>query len=171
MAYEDASLRIQFEVKGVISFQLHNKTAKPIEIDWSRVSYVDVTSEAHRVTHEGVRYIERDKPISPTIIPPLAKWTDVVVPTDYIDFENGQWNIRPLLTADLATFKGKMFSLFMPLKVGAVVKSLHFTFQIVEDPTATAAYVSEHTLTQADLKPSSCLNPILVTSGLLRMIR
>ena len=64
------------------TMSLNNKTDNPIKIDWNQVSYVDISGMSHRIIHSGVKYIGRENPQSPTIIPPTAKIADIVFPTD-----------------------------------------------------------------------------------------
>ena len=68
LKYEDAFIKIEFNIYHHIVFYLQNKTQQPIEIEWSRASFVDINSTAYRVVHEGVRYIERDKAPPPTVL-------------------------------------------------------------------------------------------------------
>src|SRR5689334_21631798 len=98
-SFEDPFIKIEFVVLQRILFKLKNKTDNPIEIDWGKVSYVDTEAGAHRVVHEGVRYIERDKVPAPTVVPPMANITDIIHPADYIDYESGSsggWKIDDL---------------------------------------------------------------------------
>lgn len=136
LSFDDNTIRILFSIsKKQISFVLQNKTDQPIKIDWNQVSYVDVLGESHRVMHSGSRYIERDKPQAPTIIPPTARIQDIVFPTDYVYYTSGKyggWTEIPLFpeAPKAKLFKGKTISVFMPLDIGGVAKNYLFTFKI-----------------------------------------
>lgn len=136
VAFEDSFMSIEFSIsKRQVGFVLRNKTDNPIKIDWDQVSYVDVLGESHKVMHSGVRYIERDKPQAPTVVPPTAKVEDMVFPSDYVYYSSGEyggWREIPLFPEAPAAkiYKGSSFSIFMPLEVNGVVKNYIFTFKI-----------------------------------------
>ena len=130
LSFEDRFIKIQFGILTRVIFQLTNKTANPIEILWDRVSFVDTESEAHRVIHEGVRYIERDRALPPTIIPPGASASDSLFPTDYISYDSkeSEWKVRDLFEPSISRYKGETFSVFLPLKVNGRIANYNFSF-------------------------------------------
>jgi uncharacterized protein YcfL len=135
LLFDDTAIKIQFSIsQKKIQFVLKNKTENPITIDWNKVSYIDVSMESHRVMHTGVRYIERDKPQAPTIIPPTAKVEDEIIPVDKVFYGEylDTWLVRPFfpLGPEALSYKGKSFSIFMPLEINGVVKNHLFTFTI-----------------------------------------
>jgi hypothetical protein len=135
LKFEDQALSIGFLiVKPQITFQLVNKTDQPIKIDWIQVSYVDTSGSAHKVTHGGVRIIDRNSALPPTSIPPTAKVEDFIVPTDAISLQSGKWETNDLLPQGpvAKALEGKTFSLFMPLEVNGAVKNYLFTFKITK---------------------------------------
>jgi len=100
LTYEDKYIRIVFDYDGMyMNFSLFNKTESPIEIDFNRISYIDVGGKGHKVFHSGVRYINRNAPQAPLIVPPKSSVEDVIVPTDYIFLEQltSEWLRCPLL--------------------------------------------------------------------------
>ena len=134
LAFEDRSISIQFSIsKEQIGFVLQNKGNNPIKIDWDQVSYVDVSGKSHKVIHSGVRYIERDRPQVPTIVPPTANVEDIVFPSDYVYYSKSiGWCKTPFFPEgpDAKIYKGRAFSIFMPLEIDGVVKNYLFTFEI-----------------------------------------
>jgi hypothetical protein len=137
LVFDDKFLRIVFAVsKKQIGFNIRNKTDNPIKIDWNQVSYVDVLGKSHKVMHEGVKYISRNEPQSPTIIPPTAQLEDMVFPTDHVYFASGRyggWRDIPLFPEAPAAkhFKGQLFSVFIPLDINGTIRNYFFTFKIV----------------------------------------
>src|ERR1044072_3604922 len=89
LTFEDVNIRIRFVIFQQLLFKLENKSPHPLEVDWSRASFVDTNGTAHKVMHEGVRYIERDKALPPTVIPSGANISDVIVPVSLVSFESG----------------------------------------------------------------------------------
>ena len=134
LRYDDDLIEITFTVtRQQIGFDLRNKTAEPITVDWNSASYVDVSGNSHRVMHSGVRYVDRDKPQAPSIIPPTARLKDMVQPTDYVEFLTSiGWSNHPLFpkAPDAAFYKGKTFSVFLSLQVEGKTKNYLFTFSI-----------------------------------------
>ena len=115
-------------------FQLANKTDQPIKIDWHQITYVDPSGSAHKVTHGGVRIIERDSAHPPTTIPPTATIEDFIVPTDAISMRFNKWEANDLLPEgrEAKGLEGKIFSIFIPLEVNGAVKNYIFTFKITK---------------------------------------
>ena len=136
LTLEDNFINIQFLISGDESkFILKNKTDNPIRIDWDQVSYVDIFGESHRVIHSGVRYIERDKLQAPTVVPPTAKVKDVIISTSCI-LKDDHWGLvnTRLFPRGLEAkpYKGKIFSIFMPLEINGAIKNYLFSFKIVD---------------------------------------
>lgn len=136
LIYEDHFLKIVFSItKKQIGFILQNKTENPIKIDWNQVSYVDVLGESHKVMHSGVKYTDRANPQPPTVVPPTAKLEDIVFPIDYVYYSSGKyggWREIPLFpeAPKAKLFKGRSFSIFMPLEISGVNKNYLFSFKI-----------------------------------------
>lgn len=127
LAYEDAFIKVNFAILDKIMFKLINKTDKPIEIEWAKASYTDIDSRAHRIIHQGVRFIEKDKAPPSTVIPPSANILDTIIPADYISLDGNAWKTDPLFESfDNAV--GKPFGLFLPIKINGVVKNYSFRF-------------------------------------------
>jgi hypothetical protein len=141
LSFEDQSIKIRFSLsKKQIGLVLQNKMHSPIKLDWNNISYVDVAGLAHGVIHTGVRYIERDRPQVPTVIPPAAMIEDVIIPSDHISYTSGSgsgWSSRSLFPAITETdlYIGKTFSVFMPLEFDGGVKNYLFSFRIERETT------------------------------------
>jgi hypothetical protein len=141
--YEDKFVGIIFSIpREQIGFTISNNTNRPIKIDWNQCSYIDVNKLAHAVIHTGVRYLERDKPQVPTVIPPSAMINDVILLSDYVDYTSGSsggWKSKaffPVLSDDPKNnlYVGKSFGLFMPLEIDGQVRNYSFLFRIETDP-------------------------------------
>ena len=78
LSYNDSEVAITFTpgdlklVGAQLQFSLENKTDSPIALPWDKVSYVDWSRGSHRVIHQGVRLIDRDKPQAATGCASLA---------------------------------------------------------------------------------------------------
>jgi hypothetical protein len=146
--YEDAFIRIRFVPLTQIAFELQNKTTNVIEVLWSQASFVDTSGEAHRVIHEGIRYIERNTSLPSTVIPPGAKITDVFHPADYVEYVDGKWQLKMLFDQPYNAYGDKTFTVFLPLKVGAVTKRYSFVFKFDPPlPTLLSAALRQERIT------------------------
>jgi hypothetical protein len=137
LLFEDQSIRITFSPsEKQIGMLIQNKTLSPIKVDWNNISYVDIAGLAHGVMHTGIRYMERDRPQVPTVIPPAAMIEDVIVPSDHISYTSGTgggWSSRPLfpgIITETDRYIGKSFSVFMPLEFDGAIKNYLFSFRI-----------------------------------------
>lgn len=152
LSYEDAYVKIDFVILSQIVFKLQNKAQTAIEIDWSHASFVDTDAGAHRVIHEGIRYIERDKAPAPTVVPPGANVRDTVLPSDYVSYESGGiagWRVQSIFDGKLSNYEGKTIGMFLPIRIRGVAKNYQFTFRVEKDLAATAQRAKEKELATA----------------------
>jgi hypothetical protein len=130
LSIDNAWGAISFKIyRALIAFSLQNKGTEPIRIDWDKVSFVNPDGVASRVMHSGVRFIERDRPQPPTIVPPGARITDELLPTNRVQYGRG-WDVVPLLPTKGHAVCGESFSVFMPLEVGHREENNSFVFRI-----------------------------------------
>jgi hypothetical protein len=136
--YEDPRIKIVFSPdEHQIKFTIRNKTAGPLNLDWNHLSFVDTEGKAHRVIHNGVRLMERDKEMPTTVVPPGASVDDLIVPSDFISWESSKssrWEQKPILPAAHGfrslKLNGATFSVFFPMQVSGVTKDYNFVFVI-----------------------------------------
>ena len=134
--YEDEFIRIYFPLTRVsFAFTLQNKTDNPLTLDWNQVAYVNAFSQSHKVMHGDVRFIERDRALPPSIIPPGASLTDIVLPVDYVSYVSGRysrWVSEDMLPNPEAGQRlvGKTIGIFMALNPNGLVKNYNFVFSI-----------------------------------------
>lgn len=134
LSFEDNSIKIQFSIsKQRVAFVLLNKAGSPIKIDWNQVSYIDIFGKSHRVIHSGVKYVDKEKLQVPTIVPPTAWIEDILFPIDYMYLgESGKWFENPMFPEPprAILFKGKTFSIYMPVETNGVFKNYLFSIKI-----------------------------------------
>ena len=117
---------------------LHNKTSKPLTVDWNRASLVDASQAAQKIMHSGVRYIDRDKPQPPTVVPPGAKLEDVLVPISNVRYVGGNvargWSTAPFLPdgREALPYKGRSLGVLLPIESDGKVENYHFVI-LIED--------------------------------------
>lgn len=136
LVFQDENLIIKFSIsKRQIGFALKNKTNPAIKINWDQVSYIDVLGKSHKTMHSGIKYIDRNNPQSPTVIPPNSKIEDVIIPTDYVEYISGKyggWEKLPFFPdgSDAKLYKGESIGIYMPLELNKNTKDYSFSFKI-----------------------------------------
>lgn len=144
--YEDEVVKITWVVlTKQLAFFLTNKSDNSIQIIWDEAAFVDYDGSTGRVIHSGVKYIDRNNSQPPTIIPKNAKVDDIVVPTDNIYYQEGQyggWRINALFPTYAKNAEelgqmgnetvGKEIKVLLPLKIEDVVNEYTFTFKVVD---------------------------------------
>jgi hypothetical protein len=132
-----ASIDFSFADEDGISFSLTNKLDAPIQIDWNATSYVDTTNEAQRVMHSGVKFIDRDKPMVPTTIPPGAAAKDIMIPISNVNYSSGAgagWRTRALfgdwIYGHVPMKPGGTFSVLLALVVDGKTQHVYTTFEV-----------------------------------------
>ena len=131
--FEDKSVRIFFDLSARrIRLKVHNKTRQNLELKWDEAGFVDVGHLSHKVVHSGVNYMDKDKPQAPTVVAPGTTIEDTIVPKDYINEISGKWTQRPLFPTapEAKAYKGRTFSVLLPLSINSKVKTYQFAFKI-----------------------------------------
>lgn len=131
--YEDGLIRLSFwlgekEIKA-INFSMENKTDHSIKILWNEAAYLDENNCSHRIIHYGVKYIERDQPLAPSIIIPRSKIEDIVYPADYVKWEKvlgktKEWTQQSLLPGGAAAIWSSKLGPPFPANREEAVKEL-----------------------------------------------
>ncbi|MBI4278913.1 MAG: hypothetical protein HY660_10690, partial [Armatimonadetes bacterium] len=127
------SIRILFAIsKGQVEFVLQNRTAHPVRVEWKDVFYIDTLGKAHRVLHDGVRFVDKDKPQPPTVLPPGEKMEDAIIPVSCVYFSGGRWFRVPLFpeVPEAREYKGRAFGVAMPLSINEEARKYQFMFKI-----------------------------------------
>jgi hypothetical protein len=134
--FGDSTIAIVWVIeKGRIAFALSNQTAAVIAVRWDQASIVSGSGDSHRVTHEGVRFIEAHAAVPDSAVVPGARLTDVIIPSDSIEWLNSQWTVRPFPRTEDA---GSRIKVLLPIVTHGSVSDYVFTFAIVPDPAALA---------------------------------
>ena len=145
MTYRDENIQITFAVGDKAkNFYLRNLTSVPIKIIWDEASIVQF-GEAKKIMHSGIKYIDRNDPQSPTVIPPDARIEDLVMPTEnvyYLSGRYGGWEEHDLFaTKDygkqsisemILSYKGVNLILYLPIEMRGDVRNYKFELTITD---------------------------------------
>lgn len=128
-----------------IKIELQNKSKNEIKIDWNESNIVDFDKNAQKVTHNEVKFLDASSPKTPTIIPPSAKISDLIVSSNKIAFIKS-WYIVPMLPfksssgtieideqlnmGDGNAFKDKSFILWLSLDINGKKVKKDFIFKV-----------------------------------------
>lgn len=148
LAYADNYISVLFKVgEEQIAFDLQNITDSGIKINWDELSLVYPDGSAKRVIHNGIILKDRDKPQAVTVIPPGSKISDILLPTDNIDWSDIYigWKYSPLFGGnDRLVWNDKEFSIYFPIEIKGEKKEYRFSFKIKVSLAAPASTQGTH---------------------------
>ena len=143
VSYVDSSINAVFSIdKKDVSLVLRNKTDKTMKILWDETLFIQ-NGVSGRVMHAGVKFMDRNQSMPPSVIPAGTLHTDVIIPTNKVYWREGYyskygsspggWEQRDLFPE--STEKGTEFSVFMPMMVNGSQRDYTFNFQIGDKKT------------------------------------
>ncbi|HEY6330643.1 MAG TPA: hypothetical protein VI756_15000 [Blastocatellia bacterium] len=144
--YSDQFLSVAFDMTlQNIPLAIRNLTNRPMTLDWNQVSYVDINGIAHRVIHNGIRFMEKEQPMVASPIPPGATLSDLIYPADLIQMETNifghdpHWNQPDLFPkADsreaAAFYTSRRIGIFLPITWDGSVHDYQFTIEMTVVP-------------------------------------
>ena len=130
-SYADEDIAISFSFQPThIDFTLHNKTNSNIRIIWDEAIYVGGPSGvSDGVFHSGVRFIEREKAQTPSVIMKGSNLTDMIVLKSGVSFSMnlGRWVYSYILWWENQL---KDIKLMLPIEKGGEVVEYLFDFSV-----------------------------------------
>jgi|SRR5690348_11839054 len=141
LSYDDSNISAKFIITPKdIDFNIKNITAEPLKIIWDEAS-IGWMGISHRVIHAGVRFIDRDKSMPPTIILPNTSIEETTLPSDNVylqsSYYTSDWSEKPLVleritkakdSTLLNALKGQVLTLYLPIKSQSD-NQIGYTFQ------------------------------------------
>ena len=134
LTYSDDAIHIVFRpTRHQIGFTAVNHSSAPMKIDWNSATFVDTAGRSHRVSEK----VGPASTMAPTIMPPGARVTKSVYPSDPVSHTtglHGRETERPIFPNAPAAraLKGKSFSVFLPIEVAGKVQTYQFAFVIID---------------------------------------
>ena len=116
---------------------LANLTSSELKILWDRAEYTDVKNRQHRLMHSGVRYQDRNNPLSAQPVPPHGSVQEAVMPISSVVYsqQTKAYENLPLFPLDsesAAGLKGKIFYLFIPMGIDRQIFPYNFKIEIAD---------------------------------------
>jgi hypothetical protein len=128
-----------FAWSSSINFELTNSGKEAVRVIWDEGALVDVDAVSHRIAHQGVRIIERNSSMPPTVIAPGSKIENSVFNVDSFEFTN-RWNTKPFLPTERKTWDeaaalskalvGKEMRLLLPIEIAGRKTQHSFVIKI-----------------------------------------
>lgn len=105
--YSDEYLTLFSEINDTqIDLTIKNNHSSSIRVLWDEAAYIDNMGNSHRVIHIGTKLVDKEKAQVPSVIPNGAQLKDVLVPSDGIELQGGEWVYEPLHYNKFTTAEG-----------------------------------------------------------------
>lgn len=83
--FQDRELSFFFTPEpSALNFQVENRQDRPVWIDWDRSTFIPPVPGDTKVAHRTTRYEDRYRAQPSTQIPGLGRYSDYVIPMDYL---------------------------------------------------------------------------------------
>jgi len=147
--YEDSLIKIAWlPASKSFAFAIENKSEHSIKIIWDESAYIDINGKAVRTIHSGIKYFDKEKTQTPTVIPKKSSIRDFLLPTDKLHYYTytdskyyyGGWGNSPLFPSqasrkdeliDIAKkYIGKTVKILLPIQIQDVINEYTFSFKI-----------------------------------------
>lgn len=143
LTYVDTSIIATFGIgQKEVNMVMKNRTSNTIKIFWDETLFIKNGSPG-KVMHAGVKFIDRNQSMPPSIVPAGTTFDDVIIPTDNVYYKEGYysqygsspggWEKKDLLPS--YTSKGDKFGVFMPMSINGVTKEYNFNFKVNDNKT------------------------------------
>jgi hypothetical protein len=131
LLHETPEFMIAFNViPEQVGFELLNKSQAAIRILWDECAYIDPTGRSFRVIHQGVRFVDRDKPMASTVVPPGASIRDLVYPASSVTWTGSRWQQERLYDPRMTT--PFTFGVFLTMETDG--RKLSATYKFAASP-------------------------------------
>lgn len=133
--FEDENIKMDLAVKNeLIEFSLLNKTNNTIKILWDNAVFIGIDNKSSRVIHQGIRYMDKANPQTPTVIVKQTTINDIVVPSDNIYFFMNTWAIDPLIPEKLTKEEvvNSKIKFYVPIEINNKINEYLLTFTITD---------------------------------------
>ena len=131
--FENADLVIEYKPDTSDSgtmFDFKNKTPKVLKVIWDESTYIAPTGKVSKIFKSGVKIIDRGQSIPPTVLPPSASYSDLVIPIENVQWgPYNQWVYSPLCGSVDRFSRGSTYKLSDDECVGNTF-TYFFTYEI-----------------------------------------
>jgi hypothetical protein len=133
--FQDRDLSFYFRPSpDALFFQVENRQNRPVWIEWDRSVFHDPREGTGQVAHSPTRWADRFNVQAPTQISGLQRYSDYVLPMDYLVDPAGsdQQLHRPLLPEDMTApqFSDKEFGVDLVFRIEDQPRNYSFRFKV-----------------------------------------
>lgn len=133
--YRDRDLSFYFRpTPGALHFQVENLQDRPVWIEWDRCTFRDPIGIEGRAANSATRWQDRFGTQAPTQIPGLQRYSDYVLPLDYLVDPAGRDDQlhRPLLPEDSTApqFTDSVFGVDLVFRIEDQFRTYPFRFKV-----------------------------------------
>jgi len=134
--FQDRDLSFYFRPsQNLLFFQVENRQNRPVWIDWDRCVFYDPRAGSGLVAHSTTLWADRFNVQAPTQIMGLQRYSDYVLPMEYLVDPAGskQQLHRPLLPDDTTApqFSDKEFGVDLVFRIEDQPRTYSFRFKVV----------------------------------------
>jgi len=133
--FQDRDLSFYFRPSpNALYFQVENRQNRPVWIEWDRAVFHDPRAGTGQVAHSTTRWADRFNVQAPTQITGLQRYSDYVLPMDYLVDPAGsdQQLHRPLLPEDTTApqYSDKEFGVDLVFRIEDQPRTYSFRFKV-----------------------------------------
>jgi len=133
LTYANEDLLVRFtRMTSILEFEITNKASMPLKIVWDNCAFTGFDGNPSRIMHYGIRYLEKDRSMPPSMIPVGQTLKEGVTPVDnvmYLPYLG--WTTFAELPISAGTdYYGKNFSFMMCYEIYGITKYENFSFLI-----------------------------------------
>lgn len=133
--FQDRDLSFYFRPSpNALHFQVENRQNRPVWIEWDRSVFFDPREGTGQVAHATTRWADRFNVQAPTQISGLQRYSDYVLPMDYLVDPAGsdQQLHRPLLPEDTTApqYSDKEFGVDLVFRIEEQPRTYSFRFKV-----------------------------------------
>ncbi len=127
-AYEDNVIRVEFDdfTGKYPELTLRNTSNTPLTILWDLCAFVDSTGRSQGVLRSNIPFLDRGKPIPPTLVIPRAFISEIIIPLDSIDYDEG-WIVNNSIPKEA----DQTLNVVLTVEQGGKQTTYIFTFESV----------------------------------------
>jgi len=133
--FRDRDLSFYFRpTPGALHFQIENLQDRPVWIEWDRSTFIDPLGNIGKAANSASRWEDRFGTQAPTQIPGLQRYSDYLLPLDYLVDPAGRTDQlhRPLLPEDSSAprFTDAIFGVDLVMRVEDQLRTYPFRFKV-----------------------------------------
>jgi len=133
--FQDRELSFYFKpTPDALHFQLENRQNRPLWIVWDKSTFTDPNGSTGKLAHSTTHWVDRFKPEPDTQVPALGRYSDYVLPLEYLLDPAGasEQLHRPLFPEDHTApgYADRFFSVDLAMTVEERPVSYSFRFRV-----------------------------------------